>query len=277
MKKLIHTLLILTFILCSLPSWASTVQVDIIHSQDRYQLKGTYPILLCLKIADSLYIHGTKSDHEGLFLTALSFEESSGMRVEGIQFPEPEKKKFEYFPDPVEIFSGNILVRATLVVGENAATEKQVIKGKLSYQACSSDACLPPENIPVTIPLFIVSEGTPTTALNQEIFPSMGGEEVLEKDLPGARSEAGLLLTLLGFFLGGLALNLTPCIYPLIPITVSYFGGRSQKLRSHILLHGILYISGLAVTNSTIGLSAALSGGMLGSALQNPFVLMYVA
>lgn len=277
MKKVIYILLVLTGILCSLPSWASTVQVDVIHSRDRYQLKGTYPILLRLKIADSLYIHGAKSDHEGLFLTDLTFQESSGLKVESILFPEPEKKKFEYFSEPVEVFSGNILVRAALVVGENAATEEQVIKGNLCYQACTSNACLHPENVPVTISLFIVTEGAPATALNRELFLSKGGEEDLEKEVKGSGSEAGLLLTLLGFFLGGLALNLTPCIYPLIPITVSYFGGKSQKLKTHILIHGMLYIAGLAFTNSIIGLSAALSGGMLGSALQNPFVLMFVA
>ena len=89
--------------------------------------------------------------------------------------------------------------------------------------------------------------------------------------------DGGLWLTLLAIFLGGLALNLTPCIYPLIPITVSYFGGRGEKIRGKVVLHGLLYISGLAFTNSILGLTAALSGGLLGSALQNPLVLMVVA
>jgi thiol:disulfide interchange protein DsbD len=62
-----------------------------------------------------------------------------------------------------------------------------------------------------------------------------------------------MIWTLLGIFAGGIALNLTPCIYPLIPITVSYFGG----------------ISG--------GVIAALSGAMLGSLLQHPIVLVLVA
>jgi len=88
---------------------------------------------------------------------------------------------------------------------------------------------------------------------------------------------AGIWLTLLAIFLGGLALNLTPCIYPLIPITISYFGGKSEKIKGHIIIHGILYMLGLAITNSLLGLSAALSGGMLGFALQNPFVLIFVA
>ncbi|MDY6974559.1 MAG: cytochrome c biogenesis protein CcdA, partial [Thermodesulfobacteriota bacterium] len=82
---------------------------------------------------------------------------------------------------------------------------------------------------------------------------------------------------LIGIFLGGLALNLTPCVYPLIPITVSYFGGMSHKSLGRSLVHGLLYISGLAFTNSLLGLTAGLSGGMLGSALQNPIVLILVA
>jgi thiol:disulfide interchange protein DsbD len=80
-----------------------------------------------------------------------------------------------------------------------------------------------------------------------------------------------------GVFFGGLALNLTPCVYPLIPITVSYFGGRRQKGKVHTLIHGLVYILGLALTNSALGVSAALSGGMLGSALQHPVVLIFVA
>ena len=90
-------------------------------------------------------------------------------------------------------------------------------------------------------------------------------------------ARASLWLTLLSLFLGGLALNLTPCVYPLIPITVSYFGGKSVKIKGHVIIHGILYMGGLALTNSLLGLSAALSGGMLGFALQNPLVLLFVA
>jgi thiol:disulfide interchange protein DsbD len=82
---------------------------------------------------------------------------------------------------------------------------------------------------------------------------------------------------LVALFVGGLTLNLTPCVYPLIPITISYFGGKGQRIRGRTILHGLVYMLGLAVTNSLLGLSAALSGGMLGFALQNPLVLIFVA
>ena len=89
--------------------------------------------------------------------------------------------------------------------------------------------------------------------------------------------QSGLLLTLVGVFFGGLALNLTPCVYPLIPITVSYFGGRGTDKASLLAVHGVFFLLGLAVANSTLGVVAALTGGLFGSVLQHPAVPVAVA
>jgi thiol:disulfide interchange protein DsbD len=86
-----------------------------------------------------------------------------------------------------------------------------------------------------------------------------------------------LLLTLLGVFIGGIALNLTPCVYPLIPITISYFGGRSGKSQGKLAAHCLCYLIGLATTNSALGLTAAMTGGLMGAMLQNSWVLVGVA
>ena len=89
-----------------------------------------------------------------------------------------------------------------------------------------------------------------------------------------------MLWTLLGVFAGGLALNLTPCVYPMIPITVSFFGGRTTQDKPgqiKLVAHGLCYLMGLALTNSTLGVVAALTGGLMGAMLQNPIVLILVA
>ncbi len=86
-----------------------------------------------------------------------------------------------------------------------------------------------------------------------------------------------IIWTLLGVFAGGLALNLTPCVYPLIPITVSYFTSRAGQNRQTLMIHGVSYITGLAVTNSLLGVTAALTGGLMGAMLQHPIVLIGVA
>ena len=90
-------------------------------------------------------------------------------------------------------------------------------------------------------------------------------------------TDASIWFTLFVLLLSGLALNLTPCVYPLIPITISYFGGKGQMIRGQTIVHALLYMFGLVMTNSLLGLSAALSGGMLGFALQHPIVLIFVA
>jgi thiol:disulfide interchange protein DsbD len=95
--------------------------------------------------------------------------------------------------------------------------------------------------------------------------------------VPGPLGGVALIWALGGIFLGGMALNLTPCVYPLLPITVSYFGGAGGQSRGRLIIHGLLYILGLALTNSFLGVAAALTGGLMGAALQSPIVIFTVA
>jgi thiol:disulfide interchange protein DsbD len=83
----------------------------------------------------------------------------------------------------------------------------------------------------------------------------------------------GWWLTLGFIFLGGLGLNLTPCVYPLIPITVSYFGAQTSGQTLSRTALAFLYVAGLATTYSGLGVAAALTGSILGASLQSPWVL----
>ena len=96
-----------------------------------------------------------------------------------------------------------------------------------------------------------------------------------QPEAPGVLYGWAMIGTLLGIFAGGMALNLTPCVYPLIPITISYFGGRRD--RRQLIGHGLCYIGGLSITNSVLGVVAALTGGLMGAMLQNPLVLGFVS
>ncbi len=81
------------------------------------------------------------------------------------------------------------------------------------------------------------------------------------------------LIALAIAFAGGLITSLTPCVYPMIPITASYIGGRSagqSKLRSFIL--SLSYVLGLAAVYSGLGAFSALTGGLFGKWVANPWV-----
>jgi thiol:disulfide interchange protein DsbD len=85
------------------------------------------------------------------------------------------------------------------------------------------------------------------------------------------------LLALPLIFLAGLALNLTPCVYPLIPITIGFFSGQSGGSRRHLLGLASLYVLGMALMYSTLGVIAAMNRQLFGNQLQNPYVLLSFA
>ncbi len=103
-----------------------------------------------------------------------------------------------------------------------------------------------------------------------------GLNEDLADNIAGIVS-GGLWVLIPGMLLLGLALNLTPCVYPLISVTVAYFGGQADSGRGRKLWLAVCYTLGIAVTFSALGVSAALSGGFFGEAMTKPAVLVVVA
>ena len=89
--------------------------------------------------------------------------------------------------------------------------------------------------------------------------------------------EEGLGLVLLLLFLGGLGASLTPCVYPLIPLTISIFG--AGEARSRLAAFGLssIYVAGIVVCFTALGLLAATVGRGIGQAMNNPWVLAGLA
>lgn len=74
-------------------------------------------------------------------------------------------------------------------------------------------------------------------------------------------------------FGGGLALNLTPCVFPMLGITVSVFGARRAEPPAKVVTHATAYVLGIVLTYSVLGVIAGLTGGLFGAMLQNAWVL----
>src|SRR5439155_5584883 len=87
---------------------------------------------------------------------------------------------------------------------------------------------------------------------------------------------SGYALTFLWVALLGLALNLTPCVYPLISVTVAFFGGATGAAGRPVV-RALAYVLGICLTFSGLGVVAALTGSMFGAALQRPAVLVTIA
>ena len=77
-------------------------------------------------------------------------------------------------------------------------------------------------------------------------------------------------------FLGGVGTSFTPCVYPVVPITVAYIGARSSGSRAQGFLLALCYSLGLAVVYAALGMFAALSGRIFELVTQRPSVYLVV-
>ena len=89
--------------------------------------------------------------------------------------------------------------------------------------------------------------------------------------------ERGWAFTFLFVFLGGILTSLTPCVFPMIPITVGVIGARRAKSRWYSFSLSLVYVLGIALTYAGMGIFSAVTGAFVGSALQNRWVVGGVA
>ncbi|MFC1806994.1 protein-disulfide reductase DsbD family protein [Candidatus Omnitrophota bacterium] len=84
------------------------------------------------------------------------------------------------------------------------------------------------------------------------------------------------ILSYLIVFLGGILASLTPCVYPLIPVTAAYIGANSSGSKRRGFVISLFYVLGLAIVYSFLGMFAALSGKLFGSISTNPWTYLIV-
>jgi thiol:disulfide interchange protein DsbD len=212
-----------------------------------------------------------------LIPTVLSLTTPPEIEVGEVLYPAGELRAFAFNPGkPLATYEGTITITAALSVRPDATVDRAaLVRGSLRYQACNDTRCLPPRTAPLVTSLQIGS----VSGDREGTFAGDGAP-------PGAAGPMGFaerwiakgdVFTYLGAFLLGLLLNLTPCVYPLIAVTVAFFGGQSGGSRARVVGLAIAYVLGISLTFSALGIASALSGSAFGMALQRPAVLVLIA
>lgn len=142
----------------------------------------------------------------------------------------------------------------------------------VTYQGCGDvGVCFPPETKKLV--LAVATDTQPPVATAVTLAGTAERSES-EGDIERLLQRGSLALILASFFGFGLALALTPCVFPMIPILSGIIvkqGGTISRSRA-ALLSGA-YVLGMALTYALAGVAAGLSGTMISGALQNPWVL----
>jgi len=94
---------------------------------------------------------------------------------------------------------------------------------------------------------------------------------------PNAYLHGTFYIAVLAAYIGGVLASFTPCVYPVIPITIAYIGARSSSSRTKGFLLSIVYVLGMATVYTALGGFAALSGKLFGQIQTNPWMFLIIA
>ncbi len=255
-------------------------------------------------VQSGYHINANSVSDPDLIPTTIEVDGGS-LKVGKISWPGSHKFKFSFSETELDVYEGSISIGINLKAPKDIKPGKYDVTGKLNYQACNDRACFSPKDIPFTVTVVIkqdtakvdtsktktpVDSTLKTDTLNksekkdstkQNIQLTENKRDSTQKSttpenknqIAAYIEENGMFVALLIIFVLGIGLNLTPCVYPLIPLTISYFGAQVSNSKGGKLLMALAYVMGMSVTYSVLGLVAALTGGVFGSLLQSPIVV----
>ncbi|MBK7843718.1 MAG: sulfite exporter TauE/SafE family protein [Bdellovibrionales bacterium] len=190
------------------------------------------------------------------------------LEPEGLQLSQFEILPVVEFPDFVskKIKKGvrtSAQLKCVLGIPEGFSLGPIKAKLELTYQACAPTFCLLPKKLVVPLEFNVV-----------EIKEEPSSQSSLSNG--GMFSQAhdkGWPFIFLTVFLAGLLTSFTPCVFPMIPITLAVIGSVGTK-RSRLKNFGVslVYVGGIALSYSLLGVGAALTGSIFGSVLGHPLV-----
>jgi thiol:disulfide interchange protein DsbD len=259
------------------------LSVELVTSRDVAVAGEKLDLALVVDVHHPWHVYAPEGNDEFIIPVSPSIKsEGQPFTISPWQYPRAERIAVAGVKEPAAVYGGELILRTSLDV-QASATGSLEIGGELYFQACDDVQCLIPATVNFSASLPVTSDPGTSTLINAELFEikSVSSNEVKtevseDDDISGLVDEYGIILTFAIIFFGGLALNLTPCVYPLIPITISFFGGTDAG-KGRTFWMALAYVLGIAVTYSLLGVAAALGGGLFGALLTNPWVLIGIA
>lgn len=248
MKKYIFTLLTVMFAVTVFAAFGPTPISQFSISSLNVNKNGIYTMELDYTIEEGIHLYITSK-----IAKKIKFIFADGVKIEKLTYPSLIKKGTDTYISG----SGKIIINLSGKLMESGSF-------KVTYQGCSEDGiCYIPETVDVSY------QNIPNKSGKKE---KLGVSGLLKKNIKNP------ILAILLVFFAGILTSLTPCVYPMIPITISYFGkrGEGQTIKSNFV-GTLFYVLGLALTYTSLGIIAGLTGSAFGSITNNRYVLIVFA
>lgn len=251
---------------------------------------GAATVTVMLTVADGHMIY-----HEDL---TLEVEGNDQLRGGSAVYPQPVRKWDEFSQAEADLYpSGTYTFLVPVLVAPDAAGQLEAVLA-VGYRGCSDSVCFFPQRL--ELPLRVRVEGQASGAelawnaaagAAEAVLPPPAVEQPTGNQLLGAESPdafAGLLgqgrilSVLVLLFVAGFWSSFLPCVYPIIPLTISTIGAAGAKTRLEAFLLSCVFVLGMALMFSVLGVVAAMfgqiSGALLaGAGVQLVLVALFVA
>lgn len=283
-------------------------------SPEKVSPGSTIEVLITADIEPEFHINSNDPTEEYLIPTILKLDSIENASFGKIIYPKPKMATFSFSEEEISVYEGKIRFSTKLRLPDNFPVGNSLIKGTLSFQACNDQNCFAPTDEKFEIPFEVIAapESTPEEVKEIETQPasslidetptestivefekdvskqiSQETDQVAEQKTSAVRFttdelkakriiEKGLPYAIIAFFIFGLALNLTPCVYPVIPLTIGYFGGQSGRSKGSSFIMALFYVVGIAIIFALLGLISGLAGKQWGFLFQNTWFVIGV-
>jgi thiol:disulfide interchange protein DsbD len=274
---------------CALPALAQRldpIQWTLAADNAKAPPGGKVITRLTAKAEPGWHLYSLSTPPGGPIPTTLTIAANPSVAGFQIWQPKPARRFDPNFQLDVETFENETVFVAPVEISKDAPAGPLEITAQVRYQACDEKQCLPPrkKTASVTVTIDPSAPVLPDTGFGPNYTVFEPGKTVpvqAKAPSPGAPVPEGpdlarFLLVAFGF---GLAALFTPCVFPMIPITVSFFIGQKNETRKDGLLQAIVFCLGIIVLFCTLGLAVKAVLGPFGVVQlgSNPWVNGFIA
>ena len=156
--------------LAQIPAARDVVKPVAFPSFDPVARGKSMDIAVEMQIRDGYHVNARETTFAYLIPTDLKADPPAGFKAGTVNYPKGTLHKFNFTKDqPLNVYTGTVLLRLPVTVASNAPLGEQHIALKLHYQACSTDVCLPPVTLPVDAVLHVSAQESHPS--HPELFP----------------------------------------------------------------------------------------------------------
>ena len=252
-------------------------------SVNQVQPGSTFQMAIVMKFAPNWHANANPAG-EGLIPTEVTLPDHPDLIFGEVVYPKAEVLEIASLGGKVPVYHDEVALGFQATLLDSAPLDQITLPFQLTYQACNDEQCLLPKTIDLDVAIKVVGMDQPIQPINDAIFANLqlsppdnpAGTATSESGKFSQALSKGYFWAFLFVFVGGILTSFTPCVYPLIPITVSVFGAGESVGRLRSFLLSVTYVMGIALTYSILGVAVASTGAVFGQIMADPRVMLPV-